>query len=425
MMTPAAITAEGLGKEYRIGLRQQLTKTFREVLVDAVTGPIARLRGHGESRRETESFWALRDVSFACEPGQIVGIIGRNGAGKSTLLKVLSRITEPTTGRAVIRGRVGSLLEVGTGFHRELTGRENVYLNGAILGMKHAEIDRKFKEIVDFSEMEKFIDTPVKRYSSGMYVRLAFAVAAHLEPEILIVDEVLAVGDVAFQKRCLGKMQEVGRTQGRTVLFVSHNMAAIQQLTTCCALIDSGRLVRYGPTAEVIEQYLRLASDDATTVYRFEDRHRRDYNHLPRQVELLEARLDGALAFGADEDVRFLVRVRGNESVDRFRFSLIISRLDGVPVGTMFTPDAYRVAPGEEAVFRISLHDCNLAPGHYSCILHTGQGNPRVGHRDFDIVFDVLSFQVLSPEGDAGTRSTWPSAWGSVRFPEPVVERVE
>ncbi|MCJ7620698.1 MAG: ABC transporter ATP-binding protein, partial [Anaerolineae bacterium] len=222
-MTDIAVHVENLSKQYRIGAPQARYKTLRESLVDMASAPVHRLRRLGQPSPENETIWALKDVSFDVKKGEVVGIIGRNGSGKTTLLKILSRITEPTEGHAEIKGRVGSLLEVGTGFHPELTGRENIYLNGAILGMKRAEIDERFDEIVAFSEIERFLDTPVKRYSSGMYVRLAFSVAAHLEPEILLVDEVLAVGDAAFQKKCLGKMGDVAR-EGRTGLFVSHNM---------------------------------------------------------------------------------------------------------------------------------------------------------------------------------------------------------
>src|SRR5438046_3463094 len=230
-MTQPAIRVQNLSKQYRIGTADRRNRTFREAVNDAAVAPFRRLKSLGNGGASEETIWALKDVSFDVQPGEVVGIIGRNGAGKSTLLKILSRITKPTSGRVEIRGRVASLLEVGTGFHSELTGRENVYLNGAILGMARREIDRKFDEIVAFAEVEKFIDTPVKRYSSGMYLRLAFAVAAHLEPEILVVDEVLAVGDAAFQKKCLGRIGEVAQG-GRTVLFVSHNMGAIRSLCT-------------------------------------------------------------------------------------------------------------------------------------------------------------------------------------------------
>ena len=221
-----AIRAEGVGKRYAIGVSRAAYGSLRESLTEALTAPFRR-RARGRAIPESDTLWALRDVSFEVREGEVVGVIGRNGAGKSTLLKILARITEPTTGQVVLSGRIGSLLEVGTGFHPELTGRENVFLNGAILGMRRAEILKKFDEIVAFAELERFLDTPVKHYSTGMYLRLAFAVAAHLEPEILLVDEVLAVGDAAFQKRCLGKMNEVAKA-GRTVLFVSHNLGAVQ-----------------------------------------------------------------------------------------------------------------------------------------------------------------------------------------------------
>jgi lipopolysaccharide transport system ATP-binding protein len=252
-MSELAIRVEHLGKQYRLGGQQARYSTFRETLVDTVNAPLRWLKG--ERRVEQNSFWALDDVSFEVKHGEAVGIIGRNGAGKSTLLKILSRITSPTRGRVDIYGRVGSLLEVGTGFHPELTGRENIYLNGAILGMSRVEISRKFDEIVDFAEIEKFLDTPVKHYSSGMYVRLAFAVAAHLEPEILVVDEVLAVGDAEFQKKCLGKMGDVTE-EGRTVLFVSHNMTAVISLCNRAILLSNGNIDIIGEKIHVISKYL-------------------------------------------------------------------------------------------------------------------------------------------------------------------------
>ena len=248
-MNRVAIRAEGLSKQYRIG-KGPSYKTLRDSLTGLASAAFRPWR-----RKTPETIWALRDVSFEIEPGEVVGVIGRNGSGKSTLLKILSRITEPTEGRAEIHGRVGSLLEVGTGFHLELTGRENIFLSGAILGMRRAEIERKFDEIVEFAEVEKFIDTPVKHYSSGMYLRLAFAVAAHLEPEILLVDEVLAVGDAAFQTKCLGKMGDVA-AEGRTVLFVSHNMTAVQRLCGRCIWISKGSIGAVGGPAEVVATYL-------------------------------------------------------------------------------------------------------------------------------------------------------------------------
>jgi lipopolysaccharide transport system ATP-binding protein len=254
------IRVQGLGKKYRIRhQRRERYTALRDVIADKLRGNFRRRRPAGDDLPPLEDFWALRDVRFDVRRGEVVGIIGRNGAGKSTLLKILSRITEPSQGRVELRGRVASLLEVGTGFHPELTGRENIYLNGAILGMSREEIRRKFDEIVSFAEVERFLDTPVKRYSSGMHVRLAFAVAAHVDPEILIVDEVLAVGDAAFQKKCMGKLHEASNS-ARTVLFVSHNMAAIQSLCESGVVLDAGRVAFHGEAADAVHYYLNTVS---------------------------------------------------------------------------------------------------------------------------------------------------------------------
>ena len=262
-MASLAISVEGLSKRYELGHLQH--DTLRDQLAHKGRSLIAALRGRAHAKSTTEEFWALQDVSFSVEKGEVLGVIGRNGAGKSTLLKILSRITEPTHGTIRVRGRVASLLEVGTGFHPELTGRDNIFLNGALLGMRREEIRRKFDAIVSFAEVEQFLDTPVKRYSSGMYVRLAFAVAAHLEPDILIVDEVLAVGDAGFQQKCLGKMNEVADS-GRTILFVSHNINAIRSLTTRCVYLKRGTMEFVGPTAESIDLYTKnLRADRAST----------------------------------------------------------------------------------------------------------------------------------------------------------------
>ena len=250
-----AISISGLGKRYMIGAAQQRADTLRDAITNAASAPFRRLRHAGSSTGHVSSMWALRDVGFDVEAGQVIGIIGRNGAGKSTLLKILTRITEPITGRVEIHGRVGSLLEVGTGFHPELTGRENIYLNGAILGMTRAEIGRKFDDIVEFSEIAEFLDTPVKRYSTGMYVRLAFSVAAHLDPEILLVDEVLSVGDVAFQRKCLGQMGQIAGS-GRTVFLVSHNMGAVRGLCTRAVEIEGGQVVADGSAEQIVGDYI-------------------------------------------------------------------------------------------------------------------------------------------------------------------------
>jgi len=324
-----AIRAQGLGKKYVIGhqaerernptLRDVIGRTARNLV--RTTSDVLRGRAMiaGDS---TEDFWALKDVDFEVKRGEVLGIIGRNGAGKSTLLKILSRITEPTEGRVEIRGRVASLLEVGTGFHPELTGRENIYLNGAILGMTRAEIGRKFDEIAAFAEVEKFLDTPVKRYSSGMYVRLAFAVAAHLEPEILIVDEVLAVGDAEFQKKCLGKLSEVAGG-GRMVLFVSHNMSAVSKLCSRCLLIDRGTVVADAPPASVVPLYLRqpLASEGGSEWSLAEYRSRD-----PRDFVLISVSVRGAKStrspFSPDEDIQITLRYRQRTKLTGARIAL-------------------------------------------------------------------------------------------------------
>ena len=270
-MSDTVIKVENLSKRYVIGhQRQERYSTLRDAIANGARSLKQRFFNPSQNFEDPthEEFWALKDVSFEIKQGDRVGIIGRNGAGKSTLLKILSRITEPTSGKISIKGRVASLLEVGTGFHQELTGRENIFLNGAILGMSRAEIKKKFDEIVDFAEVERFLDTPVKHYSSGMYVRLAFAVAAHLEPEILIVDEVLAVGDAAFQKKCLGKMEDVAEKEGRTILFVSHQMGAIQSLCNSVILLDKGNLKSVGDSSQIINQYCELYINEKRKIFK-------------------------------------------------------------------------------------------------------------------------------------------------------------
>lgn len=298
-MSDPAIRVEGLWKRFRLGADApygRLSEVLQGWAIRAVRWPWDRLRGRSSASAPVREIWALRDVGFEVHPGEIVGIIGRNGAGKTTLLKILSRIIHPTRGRVEIAGRVGSLLEVGTGFHPELTGRENVFVNGAILGMTRAEIRRKFDQIVAFAEVEPFLDTPVKRYSTGMTIRLAFAVAAHLEPEILLVDEVLAVGDASFQKKCLGKMDEVGR-QGRTVLIVSHNLPVIANLCRRAMLLDAGSIVAAGPAPEVVQKYLATVRSAAGELV-WPDPDRAPGNHLVRlrSVRILQEGIEGPTA---------------------------------------------------------------------------------------------------------------------------------
>jgi lipopolysaccharide transport system ATP-binding protein len=300
-MSDTAIRVDSIGKQYRIGKEQPRYKTLRDTLSSIAVAPFKRFAAmlSGEQAKPAEynsMIWALKDISFDVKQGERVGIIGRNGAGKSTLLKILSRITEPSTGMADISGRVSALLEVGTGFHAELTGRENIYLNGAILGMKRAEINHKFDEIVAFSEIQKFIDTPVKHYSSGMYLRLAFAVAAHLEPEILIVDEVLAVGDASFQKKCLGKMEDVSR-HGRTILFVSHNLSAMTRLCKRAILLEEGKIIMDGPAPQVVAKYL---SSGIAAAGEWNDRKTAPGNEIVRMRAVRVCSQDGRISDAMD-----------------------------------------------------------------------------------------------------------------------------
>ncbi len=423
-MNDIAIRVEGLGKQFRIGAQEQY-KTLRDTLTETLVAPFRFLRNGASSKSPAETFWALKDVSFEVKHGEVIGIIGRNGAGKSTLLKILSRITEPTEGHAEIHGRVGSLLEVGTGFHPELTGRENILLNGAILGMKRVEILSKFDEIVSFAEIDKFIDTPVKHYSSGMYVRLAFAVAAHLDSEILIVDEVLAVGDAAFQNKCLGKIGDVAR-HGRTILFVSHNISTIQQLTLQSLLLHSGMLTAAGPTSSVVAQYLDSATDRHRTRYESEtfSRYRGDY--LSREVEFITFEFPelSTKFISADDHLSFRIELRGRVTVTQFRISTTIFRLDGTPVGGAFGPATCSIGAGDTAWFTFTIRDHRLAPGAYYCDFGVGLGIPETGHRDFDVVQGVLHFEVMPRVSKDGTLAQWANGWGSIIFSEVFVDRL-
>jgi homopolymeric O-antigen transport system ATP-binding protein len=336
---PTVVAVDGLRKYYALGEREPY-KALRDVLTDALKSPVRLVRGGERAAARGEGIWALDDVSFELRRGEVLGLIGPNGAGKSTLLKILSRITAPTEGRIEIHGRIGSLLEVGTGFHPELTGRENVYLNGAVLGMRKAEIDRRFDEIVEFSGVARFLETPVKRYSSGMQVRLAFSVAAHLEPEILLVDEVLAVGDAEFQRKCLGKMHDVTR-HGRTVVFVSHNLAAVRSLCTRALLLQKGRLVYDGDTDEAVDRYVGAGGGRDVAIVegeRLEERLAKElvYGSEPlfrcdRIAVLDEAGLP-VTAFRSDEDIRIAVDYTVLRPVPSFRLLVTLTDGNQVPV---------------------------------------------------------------------------------------------
>jgi lipopolysaccharide transport system ATP-binding protein len=376
-VTTAAIATEGLGKRYRIGRLTEQATTLREAIVALALAPARRARG-ALSATENDFVWALRDVSLEIDRGEVVGLIGRNGAGKTTLLKILARITEPTAGRARIEGRLASLLEVGTGFHSELTGRENVMLNGAILGMRRAEILAKFDDIVEFAGVEKFVDTPVKRYSTGMHTRLAFSVAAHLDADILLVDEVLAVGDQEFQERSLGKMDAVTR-EGRTVVFVSHNMASIKALCRRAVLLDAGTVVRDGPVDVVVNEYLARVThagasdgeigDAAGRIGTGEGRFRR--------VAVLDRAGDPSRRLFLGQPLTISAAFEAEQPIGDAIFEFGISTLDGVRVATAFSTDGDR-PPLELAAgtWTIALDlDLVLLPGRYVVDLgvhHTG-----------------------------------------------------
>lgn len=374
-MSNVAIRVENLSKLYRIGGKQEKYATLRDTIVDMVAAPYRRVRGllRGEAASGlTEEIWALKDISFEVKHGEVVGIIGRNGAGKSTLLKILSRITEPTTGYADVYGRVGALLEVGTGFHPELTGRENVFLNGAILGMSREDIKRKFDEIVDFAGVEKFIDTPVKHYSSGMGLRLGFAVAAHLEPEILIVDEVLAVGDAEFQKKCLGKMSDVAG-EGRTVLFVSHNMAAVQGLCHRGVVLDYGT-VRFESSAEnAVDHYLKSRSQ--LTTQTIESRTDRRGSGRLRFVEVSTADQTGeaieTIFSGQTIYLRMHFRIKSPITSDNLLIAFNVNEHSHTLMNlNSYDTDHTSCVIESDGYFECEWPNINLAGGTYSCTIY-------------------------------------------------------
>jgi lipopolysaccharide transport system ATP-binding protein len=418
-MAAPAIRVEQISKLYRIGAAQsEEYQTLRDTLARAALAPARRiaalLRGSESSAPSAEDHWALRDVSFDVQPGEVVGIVGRNGAGKSTLLKILTGITEPTSGRVQLRGRVGSLLEVGTGFHPELTGRENIFLNGAILGMTRVEIRRKFDEIVAFAEIDRFLDTPVKRYSSGMHIRLGFAVAAHLNPEILLVDEVLAVGDAAFQKKCLGKMDEVSHT-GRTILFVSHNMAAVKSLCTRGVLLEGGRVACEGSIDEVVDKYL-LAGTDMSTTGCIPDGAPRIGNGKARfrTVRMTDdtGRPVTELYYGQPLRVTFACEIL--EDIPDAHFEVSISALDGTHVVCSMTGDGGRPAlPLKRGLETVTVElDVALLPRQYSIDLAIHHDSATI-----DLVQRTLDFTVLKVAQKSANSFRWTRARGYVAAP--------
>jgi lipopolysaccharide transport system ATP-binding protein len=410
-MTGFAVRTEGLGKRYVLGQRAAY-----DTLGDALSRAIGRVRGRpvADGASERRRIWAIEDVDLEIEPGQVVGLIGPNGAGKSTLLKVLSRITEPTVGRAEIAGRVGSLLEVGTGFHPELTGRENIFLNGAILGMKRAEITHRFDEIVAFAEIDRFLDTPVKHYSDGMYLRLAFAVAAHLEPEILLVDEVLAVGDARFQRKCMGKMSDIAGGTGRTVILVSHNLSAIQRLCDRTILIEGGHIVEHGPTASVIARYLDQAAGPSgpTRWIDVSAASRRGTGEARfTKVRYSAGDLEAAVPPYPDGPLEFEFELDANQPITVPSFGVVLSDSHGtrlVNADILGTGEELRLAAGRNRV-RLTIDAVHLNAGAYDVTLWAGD-TTSVG---YDLVESAFRIEISAVEGP-GYGGTPGSEYGMV-----------
>ena len=408
-MSETVIRADNIGKMYRIGARRRRAAGVRDIARQLGNSLFGYLASTFRAPSAEETLWALRGVNFEIKQGEVIGVIGANGAGKSTLLKILSRITEPTEGRAEIRGRVGSLLEVGTGFHPELTGRENIYLNGAILGMRKRETDAKFDEIVAFAEVDKFIDTPVKRYSSGMYVRLAFAVAAHLEPEILLVDEVLAVGDAAFQKKCLGKMNSVTR-EGRTVMFVSHNMVAVEGLCTRTMLIDKGGLKFFGSTNEALAMYLGNAASRAADGFNIEGRSGAG------EVRVTHAEIHGSgpsrdITMG--EEAELVLDLNAEHKCTSVNISFVVLNQVGVKVFNASTMDVGMnvVLPAGTSRWRCKIGPLMLRAGTYHIAIGIGSGSEVL-----DLLPSALSFRV-APADVYGSAKMLQQSDGIVYFP--------
>jgi lipopolysaccharide transport system ATP-binding protein len=395
--------------------------TIRHNATDHVTlaeFALDRLR-HPLRRAARERFWALRDVSFDLHHGDVLGLIGRNGAGKTTLLKVLGRITDPTEGEVRLWGRVGSLLEVGTGFHPELTGRENVYLNGSILGMSRKGIAAKFDAIVDFAGVERFLDTPVKRFSSGMYVRLAFAVAAHLDCEILLLDEVLAVGDGDFQAKCLGKVSDLAHS-GRAVILVSHNMATIRQFASRAVLLERGRIAASGPTEAVVARYNESASGvveeaDVSRATRYDP-------SFGTRARITTVRLHHAQGIvAADDDLSYRVTIHASEDLGGVRIGQTVYTDDGRPVGQSRAASGVFLARGACTDVDVVVPNPGLAPGRYYLAVGMGFGDTTTGLVDLDVVLDSVHFEVAAPVTADGRVTRWDPSWGVVRLATPTV----
>lgn len=424
-----AIEFNNISKQYRLGLVSTRTLShdlnrWWTVNVRGKEDPYLKIgetndRSH---KGESEYVWALKDIDFKVEQGDVVGIIGKNGAGKSTLLKILSKVTGPTTGTIKARGRIGSLLEVGTGFHPEMTGRENIFLNGAILGMTKTEISQKLDEIVDFSGCERYIDTPVKRYSSGMTVRLGFAVAAFLEPEILVVDEVLAVGDAEFQKKAIGKMQDVSQGEGRTVLFVSHNMASIRSLCSRGVLLENGAVRNIGGIDSIVSEY--LAGDNESRKSQIDLRNYKRDNDLLQELSLQSISIENPEPFGmaSDEPLMLAIVVKVNDhSIKNYTISFSINNCEEIRVGTYISPLLEVPEGKDEFVIKITLPGHNLTRGSYSMCFNIGIKDIETGLRDFDVIHRVVDFDVVyATKGKV--LALWQKSWGDCYYQDAQIE---
>ncbi|WDF62879.1 ABC transporter ATP-binding protein [Flavobacterium sp. KACC 22763] len=423
-MEDIILKAENISKQYRLGevgtgtLKHDLNRWWHKIR--GKEDPYLKIGDVNDRSKKGDSdyVWALQDISFEVERGEVLGIIGKNGAGKSTLLKILSKVTAPTTGSIKSRGRIASLLEVGTGFNGEMTGRENIFLNGAILGMTKKEITSKLDEIIEFSGCERYIDTPVKRYSSGMTVRLAFAVAAFLEPEILVIDEVLAVGDAEFQKKAIGKMQDISKGQGRTVLFVSHNMAAVKQLCTRGVVLEFGKVAFQGGITDSINFYLNSNKKRNVNVEVVISEENRKFE-TTREIEILKVKLFNPLydnCFASNQKIMLGMEVKINKLVPNFRIAGSIFNDDEIKVGTFFTNVKNLQTLHENLSLELSLINHNLAKGTYYFAFSVGRGDEEYGNVEFDIVYDVLTFEITHKNNIIDPINKWPKNWGNISF---------
>ena len=406
-MSQPMIQVNNLAKRYARGQQDSLQTSLYETLSNL----FSRKTSESNTKRKSSTFWALKDINFEVYPGESLGIIGHNGAGKSTLLKILSRVVHPTTGQIRLSGRVASLLEVGTGFHPELTGLENIYLNGTILGMTRQEVKAKLNDIIEFSGVADALNTPVKRYSSGMRVRLAFAVAAHLDPEILIIDEVLAVGDMEFQQKCLGKMQEATHENNRTVIFVSHNLPAVQTLCDRCIWIDNGKIQMIDETTKVIDQYLNTTSNaDKTDT----SNTKRNSSRLGQniRIEKIQPTPSHHSGFYLNQPISMQITLSSKKQFSNLRFGVSIKDLSGGSVLTALTPTNTTIHTNSTSTHTVKLNAPNLAPGSYAIALSVGHGSIHEPRINFDIVTDGPSFKVLPLAKDGQTLYNWQREYG-------------